>query len=163
MEFYRRSSVWYHSLVKEYELAGSFMDKRLDLETIELELAIFVRRITSSSSKAGTLDRSAYLLLHYIHSRGSASVRTLADAFRLDISTASRQTAALERKGYIFRTPDPSDKRSFLLQLTESGTRELFLHKQARLERLTELLESWSEEECHRFGELLRKFNRTLA
>ena len=141
------------------------MDKQRALETIELEMAILIRRVTSNitNNKFGNLDRAAYLLLHQIHSNGSAGVRALADEFHLDISTVSRQAAALEQKGYVFRTPDPSDKRAFTLQITELGLKELYAHKQARLERITELLKNWSEEECYLFGELLKKFNRTFV
>lgn len=141
------------------------VDKQRALETIELEMAILIRRVTSNitSSKFGTLDRSAYLLLHQIHAHGSAGVRALADEFHLDISTVSRQAAALEQKGYVIRSPDPSDKRAFALQITEFGIRELQATKQARLERVTELLKDWSEEECVLFGELLKKFNRAAS
>jgi len=141
------------------------MDKQHALETIELEMAILIRRVTSdiTNNKIGNLDRSAYLLLHQIHSAGPACVRALADEFHLDISTVSRQAATLEQKGYIFRTPDPSDKRAFTLQITELGMKEFYAHKQARLERITELLNHWSGEECYLFGELLKKFNRTIA
>jgi DNA-binding MarR family transcriptional regulator len=141
------------------------MDKQRDLETIELELAVLVRRATSTitNNKMGNLDRAAYLLLHQIHTNGSAGVRALADEFHLDVSTVSRQAAALEQKGYVFRTPDPSDKRAFTLQLTELGIQELSAHRKARLDRVTELLKNWSEEEIHLFGKLLRKFNRTFV
>lgn len=139
------------------------MDER-SLETIELELAILVRHITSIASqrKNGNLDRSAYLLLHQISAHGSAGVKALADEFRLDISTVSRQVAALEQKGYVYRTPDPSDGRACSFQITELGAKELVEYKQARLARVKEKLKEWPDEECKRFGELLRKFNRTF-
>jgi DNA-binding MarR family transcriptional regulator len=135
------------------------------LETIELEIAILVRRATSITTynKIGNLDRSAYLLLHQIYSHGSAGVKALADEFHLDISTVSRQAAALEQKGYVRRTPDPADKRAFTLQITDLGTKVLFEHKRARLARITELLKNWSEEERSMFGKLLKKFNRTFV
>ncbi|MFD0870137.1 MarR family [Chlamydia abortus] len=140
------------------------MDPR-SLETIELELAILVRHINSiaSDKKIGTLDRSAYLLLHQISAHGSAGVKALADEFRLDISTVSRQAAALEQKGYIYRTPDPQDRRSFSLQITDLGAKELDESKRARLARVTEKLKDWSDEDCHTFGKLLTKFNRTFV
>lgn len=135
------------------------------METIELELAILVRHINSiaSDKKIGTLDRSAYLLLHQISAHGSAGVKALADEFRLDISTVSRQAAALEQKGYIYRTPDPQDRRSFSLQITDLGAKELDESKRARLARVTEKLKDWSDEDCHTFGKLLTKFNRTFV
>lgn len=134
------------------------------LETIELELAILIRRSTSVSSnkKLGNLDRSAYLLLRRIANRGAAGVKVLAGEFQLDISTISRQAAALEQKGYLYRIPDPLDGRAYSLQITEIGIRVYKEHKQARLERLEELINDWSEEEREIFGQLLKKFNQSF-
>lgn len=134
------------------------------LETIELEMAILLRRATSitTSKKIGNLDRSAYLLLHQIASHGSAGVKALADEFHLDISTVSRQAAALEQKGYVYRVPDPLDGRAYSLQITDLGKKELNEYKQARLVRFEELLKNWSDEEREVFGQLLKKFNRTF-
>lgn len=133
------------------------------LETLELELAILIRRYTSVSTykKIGNLDRSAYLLLHHLTSHGSIGVKALAEEFRLDISTVSRQAAALEQKGYVCRIPDPLDRRAYFLQITDLGTKEFFENKNARLNRIEEVLEGWTEEERKVFGELLRKYNRS--
>jgi len=134
------------------------------IETIELQLAILVRRSTSISTKRkhANLDRSAYLLLHQIASHGSSGVKTLADEFQLDISTVSRQAAALEQKGYVLKIPDPLDGRAYRFQITELGAKELNEYRQIRLKKIAELLQDWSEEEQKTFGELLRKFNRTF-
>jgi DNA-binding MarR family transcriptional regulator len=134
------------------------------LETIELEMAILIRRLTSitTNNKASNLDRSAYLLLHQIASHGSAGVKALADEFHLDISTVSRQAAALEQKGYVYRIPDPLDGRAYSHQITDLGTKELNEYKRVRMDRIAELLKSWSDEECQVFGQLLKKFNRTF-
>lgn len=134
------------------------------LEMIELELAILIRRSTylSSNKKLGNLDRSAYLLLRRIANLGPAGVKVLAGEFQLDISTISRQTAALEQKGYLYRIPDPLDGRAYTLQITELGTQVYKEHKQARLDRLTEILNDWSDEERETFGKLLKKYNLSL-
>jgi DNA-binding MarR family transcriptional regulator len=138
--------------------------KRESLETIELELAILIRYITSIvlDKKIGNLDRSAYLLLRQIDKRGSAGVKVLAEEFRLDISTASRQTAALESKGYVDRTPDPDDGRACSFAITELGAKEMEECRQARLDRLADKLKDWTDEESIEFGKLLEKFNRTF-
>lgn len=135
------------------------------LETIEFELALLLRRITSftTSKKIGSLDRSAYLLLHQIASHGSAGVKALSDEFWLDISTVSRQAAALEQKGYVVRIPDPMDGRAYSLQITELGNKELIENKDARSAEIGELLKDWSPEDRERFGQLMRKFNRTFT
>ena len=136
------------------------MDKR-SLESIEIEMAILIRRFTSMTTekKFGNLDRSAYLLLHQISLHGSAGVKALADEFHLDISTVSRQVTALEQKGYVTRMPDPTDRRASSFQITSSGTQELQAARQARIIRIEELLQDWSDEERDMFGQLLRKFN----
>jgi DNA-binding MarR family transcriptional regulator len=138
---------------------------QLPAETIELELAILMRRFLAATTtkKIGTLDRSAYLLLHQISSNGSSGVKALAEEFQLDISTISRQTASLEQKGYVYRIPDPQDGRAYSLQITEIGAAELASNKQARYERVAELLQDWSTEDQQKFGELLSKFNRVFA
>jgi len=134
------------------------------LETLELELAILVRRVSliTTHNRFGNLDRAAYLLLHQIISHGSSGVKVLADESHLDISTVSRQASALEQKGYVFRIPDPLDGRAFSFQITDSGTKEYNEHKQARLAKIADILKNWSAEECEVFGQMLRKYNRSI-
>ncbi len=48
----------------------------------------------------------------------------------------------------------------FRLRIWEK--KELVENKQERLARVTDKLQDWSDEECQRFGQLLRKFNRTF-
>ncbi|WJH33796.1 MarR family transcriptional regulator [Paenibacillus sp. CC-CFT747] len=62
------------------------------------------------------MDRSSYTLLTQLSQKGGpAGVKALADEFRLDVSTVSRQTTLLEAKGYVKRVPDPEDGRSSFL------------------------------------------------
>ncbi|MGG1551046.1 MarR family winged helix-turn-helix transcriptional regulator [Paenibacillus ferrarius] len=130
-------------------------------EMIEYQLAILLRHVTSTSihKKIGVLDRSAYLLLHQIGKQGSASVKALADSSKLDISTVSRQTAALEQREYVYRIPDPNDGRSYSLKMTPYGEEQLAEHRKARAERISVLTATWTPEERQVFGELLTKLN----
>jgi len=134
------------------------------LETLELELAILIRRVSliTTHNKFGNLDRAAYLLLHQITSHGSAGVKVLADESHLDISTVSRQASALEHKGFVYKIPDPLDGRAFSFQITDLGTKEYNEHKQARSAKIADALKDWSDEECEVFGQLLRKYNRSI-
>ncbi|KWX86852.1 MarR family transcriptional regulator [Paenibacillus riograndensis] len=134
------------------------------VDVIELEMAILVRRLVSMTTykKIGNLDRSAYLLLYQIDSHGSAGVKALSDEFHLDISTVSRQAAALEQKGYVRRIPDPVDGRAYSLEMTEAGLEVLNENKKARQDTIGKMLSSWSDGERVIFGELLRKFNMAI-
>lgn len=130
------------------------------LGTIDLELAVLLRRLTSiSTKKLGNLARSAYLLLHQITSNGPSRVKDLADKFQLDISTVSRQVSALEQKGYVYRIPDPLDGRAYSLQITELGMKEFNDYQHMRFTRLSKVMKDWSTEEQEMFGLLLKKYN----
>jgi DNA-binding MarR family transcriptional regulator len=136
------------------------MDK-YSLETIDHELTVLVRRVTSNHKKLGNLDRSAYLLLHQIIACGPAGVKVLADEFQLDISTVSRQVAALEQKGYVYRIPDPLDGRAYTLQITELGTKEFYENQDIRFTKIAANLTGWTEEERQLFGHFLKKYNQS--
>lgn len=139
------------------------MNKR-PIEIIELEMSLLSRRLTSMSTykKVGTLDHSAYLLLQQIAIHGSAGVKALSDEFRLDISTVSRQSSALEQKGYVTRKPDPLDGRAYTLEISELGSEMLRDNMDLRQEKIGKMLESWSEEERENFGQLLQKLNAAI-
>nr|WP_218653077.1 MarR family transcriptional regulator [Paenibacillus sp. 79R4] len=115
-----------------------------------------------TNRKHEVLDRSAYILMHQIMRHGKAGIKTLADEFHLDISTVSRQVSSLEEKGYVLRTPDPSDGRAFFLEVTELGQHKFQEARTARQERISNLLKDWSDEEAEQFGALLKKLNRTF-
>lgn len=134
------------------------------LETIEIELAILIRRasLITTCNKCGSLDRSAYLLLGQITSHGATGVKALADESHLDISTVSRQAAALEQKGYVYKIPDPFDGRAYSFQITDLGTKEYLEHKQARLTKIADVLKNWTQEERDIFGKLMRKYNCSI-
>jgi len=53
--------------------------------------------------------------------RGGMTLNDLAGRLYLDKSTASRVVDALERKGYVVRSPHPQDRRAVLLEATEAG------------------------------------------
>jgi len=53
--------------------------------------------------------------------RGGMTLNDLAARLYLDKSTASRVVDALERKGYVARSPHPEDRRALLLEPTAAG------------------------------------------
>ncbi|KAB8130725.1 MarR family transcriptional regulator [Gracilibacillus oryzae] len=129
------------------------------LELIEQELTDLIRRIVISEKRNDSLERSGYILLRLLLSHGPAGVKQLAEKLQLDISTISRQAAALEAKKYVERVPNPADKRSYYYTITDKGIKELEENKQRRFDRLERIMESWSEEEQYNFGKLLKKYN----
>ncbi|QAS51482.1 MarR family winged helix-turn-helix transcriptional regulator [Halobacillus litoralis] len=132
------------------------------LELIEQQVTDFIRRIVLTEKHRDSLDRSAYILLRQLSSYGPAGVKALAADLHLDISTISRQAAALVEKNYVEKVPNPEDRRAYFYQITELGSKELEENKQRRYQRLAGVLEEWSEEEKEKFGLLLQKYNQTV-
>lgn len=139
------------------------MDRENDsVEAVEHAITILSRTL-ESAQKERALTLSAYLLLgEIVQNGGPLGINVLAQALQLDISTISRQVAALESSGLAERFPDPVDARVSLLQTTDLGqTRFQEAHKM-RYSLFSELLESWPEEDRRQFGIYLERFNQAI-
>lgn len=132
------------------------------LEVIELELAILIRRLTTATADNRNLDRASYLLLRQLSESGPVGVKTLARELQLDVSTVSRQAAALDQKKLVEKVRDESDGRAFFYHITSFGQEELTIYRTARLASIERLLTDWSGDDTEAFGRLLQQFNREL-
>jgi DNA-binding MarR family transcriptional regulator len=154
-------------LQQSYSFGGNSVEieNKKAIEQIEYELTTFIRRAVykdNSENKIGDLERAVYLLLRQLEEFGPARLTTLADSFKLDISTLSRQASAVEAKGLISRFSDPSDRRGSLFQITELGREKLLADKRMRIQRYQDMLKTWSSEEQKLFGELLVRLNEAF-
>ncbi|WP_328603082.1 MarR family transcriptional regulator [Amycolatopsis sp. NBC_00345] len=84
---------------------------------------------------------SQYEFLHYLREHPGARVADLAAEFAIGIGSTSKGTDRLERNGWVARQPNPADRRSSLLVLTDDGARLVDAAEQTFTERLTELIE----------------------
>jgi len=146
------------------------MDDMIDTETgidnisvVEHEVSLLLRLAESARKTAETLDRSAYLLLGELETRGPLGIAVLAQSFQVDLSTASRQTAALEAKGLVERLPDPDDGRISLLQITPCGRAQFQATRAARHALFDDILDGWPEEERRRLGASLARLNQSIT
>ncbi|HEY4549982.1 MAG TPA: MarR family transcriptional regulator [Bacillus sp. (in: firmicutes)] len=97
-------------------------------------------------------------ILVYLHFN-SDSVTSGDLSESLSVSTGRVATAlkGLEKKGFIIRRTDPSDKRRVNVLITEAG-RKLVLDKhQYGIERMTKALQKLDEEEVIEFVRLVKK------
>lgn len=135
-------------------------------EQIEQQLTVLLRRVQrihlSTSSGGMNLDRSAYGILCRLSDEGAQRLGTLANAFGLDPSTITRQVQALEKAGLAARTSDPTDRRAYILDLTEEGRQALVRTRTHRRNRLEECLADWAADDRRSFGRLLEQFNLSM-
>ena len=134
---------------------------------IEQQLTILLRRgpgrQLSTQSGGLPLDPSAYGIMCQLADQGPQRISVLCTTFGLDSSTLTPQVRALERTGMVFRTRDPSDGRSWIVDLSAAGRttlREVRRHRRANLRRL---IAHWTEADVDEFARLLEAFNSAMG
>ncbi|TWN22471.1 hypothetical protein CHCC14557_1453 [Bacillus licheniformis] len=130
------------------------------LRNIEKEIALLVRLTTAYSPRFGSLDRSEYLLLSELDKQSPLAINSLAETLMLNLSTASRQVSALERKKLIRRFPDPNNGRISLVEMTSEGIDVLKKVQKARYHVYTEVLQDWTTEELNTLETHLIRLNQ---
>lgn len=120
--------------------------------------AIHVR----TSDGDALLERSTYGILCLLDDEGPLRLGAIAQAFRLDPSTITRQVQAVVRLGLAEKVTDPSDRRAAVLSLTEQGQSAVTEARTHRRQQLDLLLQEWSPDEREEFLRAITRFNDTV-
>ncbi|MFH1842479.1 MAG: MarR family transcriptional regulator [bacterium] len=94
---------------------------------------------------------------------GPSALNTLAKKLALDKSTTSRAVDALEKKGYVTRSPDPKDARALQLTATDAGRK---LHGRILDDLYQETLDlaaDYNSEARRATTEFIERFTRKAA
>lgn len=136
------------------------------LNALERELSVFIRRAIRSFWKEehdeGALDRWNYALLVRLSDEGPLRVGEVARRFGIDKSTASRHLGKLEEDGLVEAIADERDARSVLLRVTPQGETSLLKARQARMEPIQRLFDTWPEQDQAELSRLLARLNEDL-
>lgn len=112
------------------------------------------------------VELAAYRALFELYHHGAMRSSELADRIYTDPSTASRYVSTLTALGLVARSPDPRDRRAALIDLTDSGRARIGRIRAFRSERLTPVLDEWTDEELATFVNLgnkaLAQFDRAV-
>ena len=133
---------------------------------IELELLKLVRHLETfgrRSSLYREVDRSGYLVLRTLEATGPMTTKALATTLNLDASTVTRQIAALEGAGFVERCPDPFDRRSSTIILTEEGHRTMAGVEKERRDGIEALVSEWAGHDKLTLGRALSRLNISLV
>ena len=133
------------------------------VELLEQELTLLARHQLSSAAHTPdlALDRSGYQLLSRLELE-PLTLKQLAEAFRLDVSTVNRQVATLRRKGLAERIDSPDGGVARLLRPTKKGLATLRKDRAMRHSQVGTVLETWDPDEVAALRELLAKFNTSI-
>ncbi|WP_181350449.1 MarR family winged helix-turn-helix transcriptional regulator [Thalassobacillus sp. CUG 92003] len=96
-------------------------------EDLRAQFQIMTRHfgfLNKSCCSAGGFDISLIQshILYEIDHQHKASVQKVADVLGTDITTFSRQIQSLIKMNLVKKTPDPDDRRVYILSLTTEGT-----------------------------------------
>ncbi|GAB2534819.1 MarR family winged helix-turn-helix transcriptional regulator [Nocardia heshunensis] len=83
---------------------------------------------------------SQFESLRYLRNHPGARVADLANEFAAGVGAMSKGVDRLEQQGWVSRQPNPADRRSSLLSLTDDGTRLLEAAEQTFAQQLTDRL-----------------------
>jgi len=104
------------------------------------------------------VDSVTQILLRTVAAEGPMRASALAASVQSDLSTVSRQVAALVTRGLLERRADPGDGRASLLVVTEAGQSMIAEHEHARTAFFEQVLSDWSPGELGEFVHLLERF-----
>ncbi|NLE82105.1 MAG: winged helix-turn-helix transcriptional regulator [Rhodococcus sp.] len=112
--------------------------------------------------KGQVLERSAYILLSRLQLESPMSLRQLAEALRLDISTINRQVRSMARQNLVEGVIDPEGGAARKFVATEHGLELLREDRRLSTEGVGKVVGSWKSAELSQFRQLLDKFNRSV-
>ena len=108
------------------------------------------------------LTPEQFMLIDLLWNQGEMTQQQLADQLQKDKNSVTKLVDAIERKGFVVRRPNPDDRRSNTLVLTEKAETLKPGAKQKGISILDKMLEGISEEELRSFLVTLRKLNNNM-
>lgn len=126
-------------------------------------LALFHRcnHLLSRSRQPGQSQGRILMILH--HMGGTVSQKELQDILQIRAASLSELLAKLEKNEWITRSKEETDRRSSLIQLTESGKAHINDHAKIRQKAAQTLFQCLTPEEQLQLAQLLKKLNQSWA
>ena len=116
-----------------------------------------VRREAGEDTTIGQFRVLAHL------AEGPLTLSVLAKRRRVSLQSMSELAQTLVERGWIARTPDPTDRRQHLLQLTDSGLAHYQRTQEMTIRQLAPLLAQLSADEMAAVRMALPALRRVLA
>lgn len=102
-------------------------------------------------------------VLALLNQHGEMRISRLAELLAVDMSVTSRHVAHVAERGWIERSPDPSDKRSRILRLTPAGNDVLVDLNLRIADMFAHHLEEWSDDDVGQLNTLLARLRDSFA
>lgn len=106
---------------------------------LQMSIGLCIRQLRQMPVEGG-LSLSEASALKRLDRSGPTSVTELAKVEQISVQSMGATLRALEARGFVKRSPHPSDGRRVVLSITKSGTRVLGTKHSARAEQLAKVL-----------------------
>jgi DNA-binding MarR family transcriptional regulator len=137
------------------------MPTRVDSGPLASELRVVLGQLIRRLRAEHRFSLSQGSVLGRLDREGPQSTSKLAAAERVRPQSMGQTVAELESQGLVSRRPDPADRRSTLLELTEAGRTELQQDRRRREGWLAEALATnFSDEEREALDRAVRLLGR---
>ena len=114
--------------------------------------------------QAGTgLTPEQFLLIDLLWNQGPMTQQQIANAMRKDKNSVTKLVDAMERKQLVTRQPNPNDRRSNILHLTEQAEAMKDEAKEAGISILDKMLIGITEEELRQFLATIDKMTANMS
>ena len=118
---------------------------------------------TRSERSGVMLSGPAISILGALQSSGPVRLSSLARLTGLEAPLISREIKELGDAGYVFRTPDPTDGRAGIVELTTKGIDAWKRYRLAADSINAETFTEWSTEDLHTLRTLLERAAHDVA
>lgn len=139
-------------------------DTLLDLKTIIVlhKAERTIRNLEAQIFKKHDLTPTQFSVLETLYSKGELRIQDLIDSM---LATSGNMTVVIknmERNGWISRSCDPNDRRSFRIQLTDQGQKKIeavLPEHMANIRHMTDLLSQNDKEDLVRILKTFKKLS----
>ena len=139
-------------------------DTLLDLKTIIVlhKAERTIRNLEAQIFKKHNLTPTQFSVLETLYSKGELQIQDLIDSM---LATSGNMTVVIknmERDGWISRSCDPNDRRSFRIQLTDQGQKKIeavLPEHMANIRHMTDLLSQSDKEDLVRILKTVKELS----
>jgi DNA-binding MarR family transcriptional regulator len=135
------------------------------IEELNENLVEFFDRFTSwenSVIQQSSLTVAGAHAIEKLGHNGSMNMKDLSKSLGVTTGTITVTVDRLEKGGYAIRDRSESDRRSYIIRLTEKGEEEFAAHHSHHMSLSDEIASILSEDEVKNFVRILEKINSTI-
>ena len=101
-------------------------------------------------------------LIEVIGNRGQMRMKELAEILGVTTGTLTVMAHRLEEKGFIYRSKDKQDKRSYFIGLSDKGKQEYRHHHHMHFHLIEEIVDALGKKEAKEFFTHLKKLRDSI-